>query len=293
MVMGTTTLVGIIGSPVSHSLSPAMHNAAFRSLGLDWVYVPLPVKPHRLWAALEGLSALGFAGANVTVPHKESVMDFLDQVSRNAEDIGAVNTITLRDGHLIGDNTDWSGFLKDIEELGAHPDGASALILGSGGSGRAVAYALAGAGAAVTICSRNPGKGEALAADLSEMFPGNQVQFLPDEHVCRAGEIVDLIVNTTPVGMTPLVDASPWPDGAPFHRCKLVYDLVYNPPQTKFVMQAAAQGIRYANGLGMLVYQAAESFRIWTGLDAPVEVMRRAAERALTQAGSDAGPNDL
>lgn len=282
MVTGTTTLVGIMGHPVAHSLSPVMHNAAFRALGLNWAYVPLPVKPPRLWAALEGLSALGFAGANVTVPHKESVMDLLDEVTAHAQAIGAVNTISLLDGRMVGDNTDFAGFLKDIEELGLHPDGARALILGSGGSARAVAYALAGAGAAVTICSRNPGKGEPLAAELSDMYPEHPVQFFPEDRVEKAGEVMDLIVNTTPVGMTPFVDASPWPHGAQFLPCKLVYDLVYNPPRTRFMEQAEACGVRSSNGLGMLVHQAAGSFRIWTGLDAPIEVMRRAAERALT-----------
>lgn len=281
MVTGATNLVGIIGNPVGHSLSPAMHNAAFRSLGLNWIYVPLPVESRKLGEALEGIKALGFRGVNVTVPHKEQVVRFLDSVSPHTEQIGAANTITVRDDRLLGDNTDWTGILEDLRGTGFDPTGGKAMILGSGGSARAVAYALLTAGSELTIAARNATTAQGLVNDLHELFPGLTVEVLTLEEAAQIESHIDLIVNTTPLGMSPRTNASPWPEGKPLPRCRLVYDLVYNPPETLLLRQARESGLATANGLGMLVHQAAAAFSIWTGVQAPVETMREAAEAAF------------
>lgn len=277
MVSGTTTLVGIIGDPVGHSLSPLMHNAAFRSLGMDWLYVPLPVKRQNVSEALKGLFALGFRGANVTVPHKETAMPFLHELSDDAARIAAVNTVVIQpDGRLVGDNTDWRGFLNDLQDARFDPAGCEALILGSGGSARAVGYGLARSGARITISSRNSSATEILAHDLARLFPVHAPVARSMDWLAVPGVKVDLIVNTTPLGMSPNSQASPWPEELNLPACKLVYDLVYNPPVTRLMELARNQGVETLNGLGMLVHQAAIAFEIWTGATAPIEIMKQA-----------------
>jgi len=276
MVNGATKLVGILGNPVSHSLSPAMHNLAFKALDMDWIYVPLPVGLNSLGEAVKGLNSLGFLGANVTVPYKEEVLPFLDELSDEAARIRAVNTIEIQEGRLLGDNTDSQGFLNHLAEIGFHPNCCRALVLGSGGSARAVAYALASRGASVSVCGRNAKTGDSVVNMIGELFPESSTDFflweeLPDFHV-----EVDIIVNTTPVGMGKHNGSSPWPRGTGFPNCALAYDLVYNPPVTRFMEQARENGVRAVNGLGMLVHQAGLSFEIWTGMPAPLETMRRA-----------------
>ena len=278
MLTGKTVTAGVIWYPVGHSLSPAMHNAAFQALGMDWIYVPLPVRPERLEQALRGLSALGFRGVNITIPHKERVVPFLDRLSAEASSIGSVNTVTLENDLLLGDNTDWSGFLAHLEEIGFDPDGCEAVILGSGGAARAIAYALLKRGATLRVSGRNAKAAGFLVRQLRVLFPASSVQDVPMETVGREGEPIDLLVNTTPVGMAPNAEDSPWPDNVAFPKCRWVYDLVYNPARTRFMQQAALTGAKAMNGLGMLVHQAAAAFRIWTGRDAPVAVMRDAAE---------------
>lgn len=275
MVKGTTKLVGVLGWPVEHSLSPALHNAAFSALNLDWTYVPLPVSPADLRDALNGLRALGFRGANVTVPHKEKVLPLLDELSPEAVRIGAVNTIIARDGRLYGDNSDASGFLDALEDIPFDPAGCHALILGSGGSARAIAHGLLQRNARITLCGRNSSSVGALAEHLGSTASAAKVGTLCPEDIARANGRLDLIVNTTPAGMHPCVQESPWPHGAAMPRCKLVYDLVYHPSTTRFMQSARAQGIRAENGFGMLVHQAARSFSLWTGLSAPVDIMKQ------------------
>ena len=283
MINGKTKLVGLIGWPVEHSLSPAMHNAAFAELDLNWCYVPLPVARGRLEEAVRGLVALGFAGANVTAPHKEAVMAHLDEVAPGARAIGAVNTIVVREGRTIGHNTDWRGFLAALREGGFSPEGKRAVVLGAGGAARAVVYALAHAGSEVAILNRTPQRAEALVQALSFSFPSASLAAFPltakalREQVAEA----DLLVNATPLGMWPEVDRSPWPEGLAFPGHLAVFDLVYNPPQTRLLQQAAAAGARAIGGLGMLVHQGAAAFRLWTGLEPPVEAMYEACRRAL------------
>jgi shikimate dehydrogenase len=277
MVTGATRLLGIIGYPVAHSLSPVMHNAAFQSLGMDWLYVPLPVESHNLEKAIKGLPALGFQAANVTVPYKEKVIPYLDRVSTAASEIGAVNTIIVgSDGSLAGENTDWTGFLSHLSEIGFDPAACTAVILGSGGSARAVAYALVSSGAKVVVCGRNAETSAALVERLGKLGSKEPPETCTLERLEQMDRDIDLLVNTTPLGMVPEINSSPWPDGASFPKCRLAYDLVYNPPRTRFIEQALGAGDKATNGLGMLVHQAAIAFSLWTGKQAPLDVMKQA-----------------
>ncbi|MFQ5400966.1 MAG: shikimate dehydrogenase [Anaerolineae bacterium] len=288
-ITGKTQLIGLIGWPVSHSFSPAMHNAAAAAAGLDWLYVPLPVHPDDIAAAVHGLPALGFRGVNVTVPHKQAVIPYLNEIDPGAKGIGAVNTILINKSHafafkLIGYNTDWSGFLADLEALGVPVAGRDCLVLGAGGSARAVAYALASAGGRVQVLARRVAQARQLAADLEKGLPANRrvLTGRPFTELAAAVRHMDapLIVNTTPLGMVPAVNASPWPDGLPFPPGTFVYDLVYNPRRTRLMQQADAAGCRAANGLGMLVQQGALAFQLWTGVMPDTAVMRQAIESA-------------
>lgn len=280
---GKTNIVGVIGWPVSHSVSPVMHNAAFAALGLDWCYVPLPVPldpPDRIGEAVRGLRALGLRGANVTVPHKQAVMPHLDRLSPAAKAIGAVNTIVVEaDGALLGDNTDAPGFVADLRDHAIDPAGKRVLVLGAGGSARAVVYGLAAAGCrAVAIANRTVDRAGQLAADMGAHFPAIPVSAhaLPAAIDALVAE-VDLIVNTTSLGMTPNVETTPWDEGVPFHSSQVVYDLVYNPPQTRLLRKAADDGATAIGGLGMLIWQGAIAFERWTGHQPTVDKMRQAA----------------
>ncbi len=287
-VNGQTKLVGLIGHPVEHSLSPAMHNSAFAALNLNWCYVPLPVHPERLGEAVAGLRALGFVGANVTVPHKEAVTSYLDRVTPEAQAIGAVNTIAMssvvvREGRSVGYNTDWQGFLTALSEGGFDPQGKRAVVLGAGGAAKAVVYALAHAGAQVTILNRTAVRAQVLVQDFVSLFPSSSLLSLPltPQTLKEQTAEVHLLVNTTPVGMWPEVDQSPWPENLPFPGHLTVFDLVYNPRQTRLLRQARAAGAKTIGGLGMLVHQGAAAFQLWTGEKAPVETMREAAGKTL------------
>ena len=282
-ITGSTQIVGLLGWPVSHSLSPAMHNAAFAHLELDWRYVPLPVDPARPQAipeAVAGLRALSLRGANVTVPHKQAVMRCVDRLTPAAEVIGAVNTLVVeKDGSLLGDNTDAAGFIGDLRDHGVDLQERHVLVLGAGGSARAVVYGLAQAGAArIAIANRTVATAQALAAALQPHVPGCPLTALalPADLPGLAAQ-ADLIVNCTSLGMTPNVDTSPWPDELPFHSGQIVYDLVYNPADTRLLRQAARAGVQAIGGLGMLVWQGAFAFERWTGTPAPVDIMRAAA----------------
>lgn len=287
-ITGSTKLIGLLGWPVSHSQSPAMHNAAAADLQLDLVYLPLPVKSEELSEAISGLVALGFAGANVTLPHKKAVLPLMDHLDQAAVIIGAVNTIVIRrssdsDGSravVSGYNTDWSGFLLDLQTYGWKPGGASCLVLGAGGSARAVAYGLVKEQARVTVASRRIEQARDLVRDLEAGFGYGQMQacdLMGLDDVCRQIE-PDLIVNATPVGMVPDVKQSPWPGDVAFPENAFVYDLVYRPAETRLMSEARAAGCHVANGLGMLVHQGVQAFELWTGKKPNSQVMAAALE---------------
>ncbi|HJV65226.1 MAG TPA: shikimate dehydrogenase [Geomonas sp.] len=274
---GKTTVTGIIGYPVSHSLSPLMHNAAFQALGLDWVYVPFPVAPADLAQAVRGLAAAGVAGFNVTIPHKVAIMPLLDSISPQAELIGAVNTVQVKDGRLAGHNTDGIGLLAALKSrLGFVPAGRSVLVLGAGGAARSALVSLAQAGASrVEIANRSLDKGSELAGELG---PGLSAPLAAVglERLTDAGYLAgfDLIVNTTSVGMAD--DSFPGLSLAPLKAGAAVYDMVYAPPVTPLLREAAASGVPAANGLGMLVAQGEAAFAIWTGMHPPEGCMEQA-----------------
>ena len=284
---GKTKLTGLIGWPISHSFSPAMHNAAAAALRLNYAYVPLAVRPRDLRAAVQGLPALGFKGVNVTVPHKQAVMPLLDTIEEGAKLIGAVNTIVIngdraKEGgpwQLSGTNTDWLGFLADLESLQVVVEQRDCLVLGAGGSARAVVYALAQAGGVIHLLARRIAQAEQLAADF-----GSAADVKVDSLAALAARAAHLeaplIVNTTPLGMTPNSASSVWPDDVPLPDGATVYDLVYNPLNTRFMRQAEAAGCQTSNGLGMLIQQGALAFELWTGKKPDSAVMKEALPAA-------------
>jgi shikimate dehydrogenase len=250
-----STLAGVLGFPVGHSRSPVMMNAAFRELELDWRYLKLPVPPERFEQTLNALSGSGYLGANVTIPHKLAAHDMADELSDAARAIGAVNTLTFKDGRIAGDNTDAGGLLDAVGE----PQLGTALVLGAGGAARAAAWALAQAGAEVTVWSRTSERAAELAADLGV---GHSERPGPSE----------LLVNATSVGLR----AGDTLEGLPLVDARVVVDLVYGADPTPVVQWAEERGARVVDGLEVLVRQGARSFALWTREEPPVEVMRRA-----------------
>lgn len=276
-MLGTTRVLGVYGHPVEHSLSPVMQNAALRAMDLDYIYVPFHVLPERLEQAVNAVRALDMPGVNVTIPHKERVIGLLDEVSNEARDVGSVNTIINDGGRLRGESTDGPGFLRSIEAEWGKLDGGRAVILGAGGSAKAVAYALAGAGWSLAVANRTRARAEELAASVKSRFGTKTARAAGIEREELRREIADasLLVNTTPVGMYPDCDSLPVPADL-LHAGLLVYDLIYNPLETRLISEARAKGIRAMNGMKMLVYQGALSLEMWTGRKAPVEIMERA-----------------
>ncbi|MDQ4094971.1 MAG: shikimate dehydrogenase [Actinomycetota bacterium] len=272
---GVTHFAGILGWPLDHTLSPTIHNAAFRSLGLDWVYLTWPVPPEELGPAVAGLRALGAGGANVTMPHKETVIEWLDDVSGDARRTSAVNTIQRVGGSLVGHNTDVDGFREFLSaDAGVDATGKKALVLGAGGAARAVVSALDDLGAqSISIAARTEQRGEAIVS-LAQRQHAEVVAWGEIERV--AAEF-DLVVNATPLGMRGerVLEGARWRPG------QVVCDLVYDPPVTPLMEAARAAGAEAWGGLGMLIHQAALSFRIWTGSDPALAMMSAAAIRAL------------
>ncbi len=267
--------LGLIGYPLAHSLSPQIHNAAFRSCGLEGDYSLFPIAPDDMLALKDLLTSVRTGrihGLNVTIPHKQNVIQFLDEFTPMAGAIGAVNTVYLRDSKLLGHNTDVFGFIADLNHfledssLVAHH---SALVLGSGGAARAVVYALLTNGWDVTLAARRIEQAQQLASS----FTNYNLRITSTLLSKIDSSNIALIVNTTPVGMSPNVDESPWPENIPFPPRAVVYDLIYNPGKTKLVRDAEAQGLPATTGLGMLVTQAALAFELWTGCLAPRETM--------------------
>jgi len=265
-INGATKITGIFGYPVEHSFSPAMHNAAFKRLGLDLVYVPFGVKPGELKKAVDSLRALGLAGVNVTIPHKEKVIPFLDALGPLVKQIGSVNTIINSNGKLTGYNTDAPGFLRDILDKGFAPSGKTALLFGAGGAGRAVAASLSRSGIKKTFITDC----DALKARrLCGKTPGSV--FLAFDRWKQKITESDVLINATPLGMRP----GKAPVTAPeLKKGLFVYDLVYNRP-TELRKECAKAGVKYSNGLGMLLQQGVLAFEYFTGKKAPVEVMRK------------------
>lgn len=269
-----TRLAAVIGHPVRHTVSPAIHNAAFDALALDWVYLAMDVAPGRVAAALAGARALGFGGLSVTMPHKAAALDAVDEASPVALVMGAVNTVVpLGDGRLRGENTDGAGFLASLAEESFDPAGRRCVVVGAGGAARAVVHALAGAGVGdVAVVNRSADRAAETAALAGEV---GRVGVPADV----AG--ADLVVNATPLGLTGLaLDTLPV-DPNLLGPGQLLLDLVPNPAVTPLMLAARSRGARAAGGLGMLVHQGALAFELWTGRPAPIAAMRAAALGAL------------
>jgi shikimate dehydrogenase len=270
MISGATEIYGIMGHPVAHSLSPAMHNSAFAALGLNKVYVAFDVIA--VDRTLEGFRALGIKGASVTVPHKQAVIAHLDSIDPVAKKIGAVNTLVIKGEKIHGLNTDWIGANRAI---GEHLDlkRKSVLLLGAGGSARAIGFGLLEAGTHLTLANRTVEKGAALA----DAFECRAISLAEAENFSA-----DVLINATSVGMKPHTDKSPLPAAA-LHNFQVVMDIVYAPLETKLLKDAAQAGCTTIDGLAMLLYQGAAQFELWTGHKAPVDIMRRALLGGLQQ----------
>ena len=269
-IYGTTEIYGLIGDPVEHSFSPPMINAAFSSEKLDARYLGFRVKVGDVSEAIAGIRALNFAGVNVTVPHKSTVIPYLDEVTPLAKKIGAVNTISNVRGHLKGTNTDFSGFIRSLKTLNFSPKNKVIALLGAGGSARALLVGLADAGAfRVIVYNRTSERSKKLVAEFSQYFPQTKLESVSLQTIHDTP--LDLLVNTTTVGMF----SSEVP--VDLKQCKkisLLADIIYNPIQTTLLKQAEEMGIAAVNGIGMLLYQGCEAFTFWTGKQAPEEVMR-------------------
>ncbi|MXZ15827.1 MAG: shikimate dehydrogenase [Acidimicrobiales bacterium] len=285
---GSTRVAGVIGDPVRHSLSPALHNAAFAELGLDWTYLAFEVPVGRGADAVAAMRALGIEGLSVTMPHKDTVAAAVDELSPAAALLGAANCVRRDGDRLIGENTDGAGFLRSLRtQAGVDPAGLRTVVLGAGGAARAVIVALAAEGALVTVVNRSP-DAAARAAALGAEAGGATAEALGGRSGsasvggAEAARDADVVVNATPLGMT---DSDPLPvDPALLSDSQIVVDLIYRPERTPLLEAAAEAGATTLNGVGMLLYQAAEQFTMWTGHDAPVDAM--AAAVGLDLAGS-------
>ncbi len=280
---GHTEPYAVLGHPIGHTLSPAMHNASFAALGLDAVYLAFDVAPDRLLSVLPAMAEMGFRGINLTVPLKETAFAGLEDLDASARRFRAVNTVQIRDGRLIGHNTDGAGFLMALEEaFGRGPHGAKVFVLGCGGAGRAVALTCAGAGIEeLVLTDLDEPRAGRVADEVRAVAPGLPVRVVPPvpaswEYGARAA---DLVVQCTPVGMKP-TDA-PLLGPAAFRSGTMAFDLVYMYPETPFMKAARTAGAQAANGLGMLLHQGARAFTIWTGSTADLGAMRQALEAAV------------
>ncbi|MGB2691542.1 MAG: shikimate dehydrogenase [Thermodesulfobacteriota bacterium] len=278
-VKATTSIYGIFGHPVKHSLSPNMHNSAFNELGLDCVYVAFDIDPENIAEATNSIRTMGIKGINITIPHKQTIIPFLDEVSPDAKLTGAVNTVKNDNGKLSGFNTDVGGFLRAIrEDLDFIPEGKTLFLIGAGGAARAVlsAFCMNG-GAVVYIADLFKDKAVELAGQFKANFENiifETIEMEDKDTISEKFSEADILVNASPAGM----------DGVGSHdipltslkKSAVVYDLVYKPQNTKLLTDARELGHKASGGLTMLLYQGAESFEIWTGATAPVEVMRKA-----------------
>lgn len=278
-IKGSTNIVGLIGHPVEHSFSPPMHNAAFDELGMDYAYVAFDVNPTDLQTAIEGAKSLNIKGFNVTIPHKIEVMKFLNEIDEVAALIGAVNTIDFK--NLKGYNTDGIGAVRAIEEVTSIKN-KNVVVAGAGGASRAISFYLAKYGAeSMAILNRNVEKAQGLAADVSQSGLIGEVKADSISEIRNYLKDADILVDTTPIGMHPNISDEPIAFAEDMNEDLVVFDAVYNPNETVLLKEAIKAGANPVYGIKMLLYQGAESFKIWTGRDAPVDVMEKALKDTL------------
>lgn len=267
-INGQTQLATLIGHPVSHSFSPYIHNFLAEKYRINLKYIALDVQPEHIQAAVKGMGALGIIGSNVTIPHKVEVIKSLDEVDKQAQIIGAVNTIKNHEGKLIGYNTDGVGFIKSLTDRGCLLEGKQVMILGAGGASRAIAVALATSGVKKIILKNHRlAKAEALAGEIKKYFQEIEVEVglleVKEEELNK----VDYLINTTPIGMSSRKEECPINQNLKAQPHLVVCDIVYNPHQTQLLKWAEKNNLRCIHGIGMLIYQALYSFYIWTGID--------------------------
>ena len=278
---GKTEVCGIIGDPIEHTMSPVIHNTAFENKGVDYVYLAFRVKKEELGKAIEGMRALNMRGLSITIPHKVDVIQFLDELDPLADKIGAVNTIVNDGGVLRGYNTDADGFLQALLERGIEPKGKRVVILGAGGASRAISFILAERGASLAILNRTWDRAKICADRISETFQSEVVVLkLDGENLATALGEADILVNTTSIGMSPDIDETPV-NAALLKSGLVVFDIIYNPIKTRLQREAELAGATVISGLDMLVWQGALAFEKWTGLKAPVELMKQEAIKLL------------
>ena len=276
MITGKTSVFGIIGDPVEHSLSPGMHNAAFKELNLDNIYVPFHVKREKLEEAIFGAYSLGIRGLNITIPHKTEVIKYLDYLDIAAGLIGAVNTIEFGENGAVGHNTDGIGAVRAIEEITPVKD-KKVLILGAGGASRAICFQILLSGAKnIVIANRTVEKATELKDDLIEKLD-HEVSVIDMElELQKEIENTDILINTTPIGMYPNINQKPLVTEAMMHPNLIVNDIVYNPIKTGLLREADKAGAKTISGIKMLMYQGIESFKIWTGIEPSIEIFQKA-----------------
>jgi len=283
MITGTTKNLGVIGWPIAHSLSPVLQNAAICKAGIDYNYTALPVKPEDLPAAVAGLRALNYRGWNVTIPHKSAIMPLLDEIDEAAKIIGAVNTVVNNDGRLTGYNTDYLGFMGALNSRHIDLQDKTVVLLGAGGAARAVIWGLIKAGVCeVVLGVRNPAKARSLADDFSAygkvtIYHWEDVDFADKLENCA------LLVNTTPLGMTPKVEECPSIDWSKVNKTAFVYDIIYTPAETRFLREAGKHGHEWVNGEEMLAGQGAAALAMWTDCQPDLDCMQNALRQALTE----------
>ena len=273
-IKGSTNIVGLIGHPVEHSFSPPMHNAAFDALNMDYAYVAFDVNPNDLKSAIEGAESLNIKGFNVTIPHKVDVMQYLDELDEVARLIGAVNTIDFK--NLKGYNTDGIGAVKAIEEVTSIKN-KNVVVAGAGGASRAISFYIAKYGAeSLTILNRNEAKAESLASDVSDSGLIGEVASDSINAIGNYMESADVLIDTTPLGMHPNINDEPIVKADMMDEDLVVFDAVYNPNETVLIKEAIKANAKPVYGIKMLLYQGAESFKLWTGKEMPIEVARKA-----------------
>ena len=278
-IKGSTNIVGLIGHPVEHSFSPPMHNAAFDALNMDYAYVAFDVNPNDLKSAIEGAESLNIKGFNVTIPHKVDVMQYLDELDEVARLIGAVNTIDFK--NLKGYNTDGIGAVKAIEEVTSIKN-KNVVVAGAGGASRAISFYIAKYGAeSLTILNRNEAKAESLASDVSDSGLIGEVASDSINAIGNYMESADVLIDTTPLGMHPNINDEPIVKADMMDEDLVVFDAVYNPNETVLIKEAIKANAKPVYGIKMLLYQGAESFKIWTGKTSPVDVMEKALRNTL------------
>lgn len=284
MITGKTKILGVIGAPIAHSLSPIIQNAALHEAGLDYVYTAFPVHRVALASAVCGLRDAGVVGFNVTIPFKTEIMPLLDALSEDAQRIRAVNTVVIAsDGTMTGHNTDVTGFMAGFAARGIGLAGKRTVLIGAGGAARAALWGLLRSGvSSVCIGVRNLAKGKALCTDFAE--DGTlAVYCFDDPHFRDVLCTADIVVQTTPIGMSPQTDAMPPVDPAAISPSAAVYDLIYTPAETAFLRAAAAHGCTTINGETMLVMQGAEAFSLWTGVRPNTDLMQRVLREELAR----------